>query len=262
MVVRDVRGWAALGMCCVGAAAGCGFDSELAARVEVPVVVQSDGMGELVNAEGYAIRVTTMRVAFENVEFTTSGEMHASLWSPVLDLVVPTAYAHPGHYAGGEVVGEMNGRFVVDWLDAGAELGLATLLEARYDGANFVFTRARPGDGIADEDPLMGHTFEIAGEATRDGRTWTFSALVDQDEGRRVIGLPFDLEVDEGADDVLGLQMLLFDPSEADTVFDGIDFAALDPDDDGVVELVPDSEAYNVLKKQLQVHDHWAVTTE
>lgn len=249
----------ALALCSL---AGCDLDSELAPRVTLPVVVDGSGTGELTNAEGYTIRLTTLRVAFENVEFTTSGEMHAALWGPVLDLLVPTAYAHPGHYAGGEVVGEMDGRFVVDWLVDGAALGDATLLAATYQGANFVFTRARGGDGIASDDPLVGHTFEIAGEAARDGQTWTFRVFVDEDEGRRVVGLPFDLEVDEDTDETLGLRMQLVDPYEGDTVFDNLDFATLDDDGDGAIVVAPGTDSYNLLLKQLQVHDHYDVTVE
>jgi hypothetical protein len=240
----------------------CDFESSVAPRVELPVVVDSEGMIDFVNAEGYTIRLTRMRVAFENVEFTTGGETHMALLRPLVDLVIPTAYAHPGHYAGGEVIGEMDGRFVVDWLDDRARLGNAVMIESDYNGANFVFTRAQPGDGIEADDPLVGHTFEIAGVATKDGESWTFSGFVDEDEGRRVIGLPFELDVDASSDETLGLQLLPKDPAEADTAFDDLDFAALDDDGDGVVTIVPGEPAGNVLKKHLQIHDHYAVTME
>jgi hypothetical protein len=240
----------------------CDFDSEVAPRVELDVVVDSAGMVVFENAEGYTIELTHMRVAFENVEFTGGGEAHMAFLQPLHDVLVPTAYAHPGHYAGGEVVGEMNGRFVVDWLADDTSLGTATLLGADYNGANFVFTRARAEDGLHPDDPLVGHTFEIAGTATKDGETWTFSAVVDEDEGRRVVGLPFDIDIDEGSDEVLGLQMLPVDPYEGDTAFDDLDFAALDEDGDFVVAIVEGDPEYNLLEKHLQVHDHYAVTIE
>jgi hypothetical protein len=242
--------------------AACDFESSVAPRVELPVIVDSDGMTEFVNAEGYTIRLTRMRVAFENVEFTTGGETHMAMLQPLVDLVIPTAYAHPGHYAGGEVIGEMEGRFVVDWLEQGASLGNAVMIESDYNGANFVFTRARAGDGIDANDPLIGHTFEIEGVATKDGETWTFSGFVDEDEGRRVIGLPFELEVDASSDETLGLQLLPKDPAESDTAFDDLDFATLDDDGDGIVVIVPGEPAGNILKKRLQIHDHYAVTME
>lgn len=256
--LRRVTGVLAL----LSLATACDFDSQIAPRVELDVIVDSAGMVTFENAEGYTIELTKMRVAFENVEFTSGGEMHMAFLQPLHDLVVPTAYAHPGHYAGGEVVGEMNGRFVVDWLADDTSLGTATLLGADYRGANFVFTRATLDDGLEPGDPLVGHTFEIAGRATKDGETWTFSAVVDEDDGRRVVGLPFDIDIDEGSDEVLGLQMLPVDPYEGDTAFDDLDFAALDEDGDFVVELPVDTADYNILKKHLQVHDHYAVTIE
>lgn len=240
----------------------CDLDSQVAPRVELDVVVDSAGMVTFENAEGYTIEITRMRVAFENVEFTSGGEMHMAFLHPLHDLLVPTAYAHPGHYAGGEIVGEMNGRFVVDWLADGESLGTATLLGADYRGANFVFTRAQLDDGVTPEDPILGHTFDIAGRATKDGMTWTFSAALDEDDGRRVVGLPFDVEIDASSDEVLGLQMLPVDPYEGDTAFDELDFAALDEDGDFVVELRDGDADYNILKKHLQVHDHYAVTIE
>lgn len=242
--------------------AACGLDSEVAPRVELDVVVDSKGMVEFETDEGYSITFTRMRVAFEDVEFTTSGEMHAALWQPLVDLVIPTAYAHPGHYAGGEVIGEMNGRFVVDWLAQGQSLGTATMLESQYDGANFVFTRASAADGLAPDDPLIGHTFDFAGEARKDGQVWTFSGLLDQDDGRRVVGLPFMFEVDANTDAVIGLQMLPVDPYEKDTAFDQLDFAALDDDGDGDVRFMDGQDAYFELRKRLQVHDIYFVTTE
>ena len=122
--------------------------------------------------------------------------------------------------------------------------------------------RARAGDGIEEGDPLIGHTFEIAGEARKDGQAWTFSGFIDEDDGRRVVGLPFDLDVDGGTETELGLQMLPVDPYEKDTALDNLDFATLDEDEDGHVEFVAGQTAYFALRKQLQVHDIYFVTTE
>ena len=240
----------------------CDLDGSVAPRVELAVIANGDGLVDFVTNEGYTIHLTRMRVAFENVEFTTSGELHAALWRPLVDLVIPSAYAHPGHYAGGEVIGEVNGRFVVDWLAHGQVLGDATLLQGQYDGANFVFTRGRGSDGLPVGDALLGHTFDIAGEASKDGQVWSFSTILDQDEGRRVVGLPLDLEVDGGTDVTLGLQLLPVDPFEGDTAFDNLDFAALDEDGDLLVALESGDGAYNTLRKQLQVHDIYYVTVE
>lgn len=248
-------------------------DSEQAPRVTLPVVVDGDGIVPFDTDLGYRIEITKLRVAFDNVEFTTGGEMHASLIRRVgrglHDLVVPTAYAHPGHYAGGEVTGEMTGRFVVDWLDDGASLGEAVLLGGMYSGANFVFTRATADDGLEAEDPIIGHTMEIEGTATKDGTSFTFHGFIDEEDGKRVVGLPIseevtaeetDFEVRASTSVTLGLQVLMIDPFEPDTAFDGIDFAAADADADGDVELVAGEAPYNLLLRQLQVHDQYRVS--
>jgi hypothetical protein len=252
------------------ALAACGLDSEQAERVTVPIVVDGTGTGDFTNAEGYTIHFTTFRVAFDNVELTTGGEMHASLVRSLHDFFVPTAYAHPGHYAGGEITGEMDGRFVVDWLQDGASLGDATVLEGDYEGANFVFTIAKEGD-VTPDDPLLGHTMQIEGTATKDGETWTFRGFIDEEDGKRVVGLPIGdeyegdaatphLEVRAGDDLELGLQLIMVDPLEMDTAFDNLDFAAMDDDGDGECVFAAGEIPYNLLVKQLQVHDQYWVT--
>lgn len=240
---------------------GCAFDSELAERTTARVVVDGASVTAIDTDLGYRVELAHCRVAVDTLELTTDGETHASLLRPVWDLVVPDAFAHPGHHAGGEVVGELSGRYVFDWRDDGALIGEATLLEAEYSGANFSFTRARLGDGVTPDDPIVGHTFEIVGTATLEDETWQFRVLLDQDEGRRVVGLPLelDLRADDGEEIELGLQLFPLDPVEGDTLFDGIDFAMLDDDGDHVITIEPDTEAYNVLRRSTQAHDHYGI---
>ena len=240
---------------------GCAFDSELADRAAVDVVVDSGAVVTTETDLGYRLELSRCRVAIDTIEFTTDGEMHASLLGPAWDLLIPSAYAHPGHYAGGEVVGELPGRYVFDWRDDGTVLGQATLLRAEYSGANFSFTRARVEDGLAPDDPILGHTFEIKGTASLDDDRWEFSVLLDQDEGRRVVGLPMSLDLDPESSEglQLGLQLLVHDPFEEDTLFDGIDFAMLDDDGDHVIVIEPDTDAYNRLRRNAQAHDYYAV---
>lgn len=248
-----------LGLLSTTLVAGCVFDSDLADRATARIVVDGASVVTTENDMGYRIELTRCRVAIDTLELTTDGEMHASLLGPAWDLLVPNAYAHPGHSGGGEVVGELAGRYVFDWRDNGALIGEATLLDADYRGANFSFTRARLGDGIPADDPIIGHTFEIVGTATLDDERWEFSVLLDQDEGRRVVGLPLELDLSDDEELELGLQLLVDDPTEPDTLFDGVDFAMLDDDGDHVIVIEPDTEAYNRLRRNTQAHDHYGV---
>ncbi len=242
-------------------ASACDFDSALAPRVELDVVVDGQGVAAHTNDLGYIVELSRCRVAVDTVEFTTDGETHAAASKPMLDslyeLVVPTAYAHPGHYAGGEIVGELAGRFVFDWREDGQILGEATMLAAEYTGANFTFAQAKQTDGIEADDAILGHTFDIAGVATYEGQTVTFEVQLDQDEDRRIVGMPFELTVDEDSDETIGLTLQLEDPFESDTAFDGIDFLSLDEDGDGHVVFVEGTEAHNRLRRNLQAHDHY-----
>lgn len=258
--MNGTRFWIACSaLACIAA---CDLDTSLAPRVELDVVVQAT-QDSFTTDDDTSIELTEARMALETVEFTTEGEMHArSGVLPALhDLVVPTALAHPGHSAGGEVVGELVGRRVVDFLDPGAVLGPATMLATDYSGANFTFAVAEAGDGLDMEDPIIGHTFILAGTARQGDVEVEFVAYVDQDEDRAIIGLPLNFSATESSTEQLGLRFDPVDTIEGETIFDGIDFVSLDDDRDGFVELSVDenTEAWATLRRNLQAHDHYAV---
>ncbi|WAS99430.1 hypothetical protein [Nannocystis punicea] len=229
--------------------------SQEATRVELAVAV--DG-GQLVDAPtdlGWTIHLDAARVATGDLEFTIQGEMHAlaRLW----DLLVPPAIAHPGHYAGGDVTGALPGSFVLDWIAGdGVELGRAELLTGNYHGCNIAFRRA---DELPADDPLAGHTAQFAGTATKDGQELAFTAILDLDVGASVIGAPFDLDVDEASDDTLGVQLRLHDDVSGAALFDGVDFAALDPGDGSPVTIGPGDPAHNLVRRALQSHVFYTV---
>ncbi|MBV1856978.1 MAG: hypothetical protein KUG77_01110 [Nannocystaceae bacterium] len=241
--------------------AACDLDSSLAPRVDLDVVVQATEVSfSIVDTE---IELTEVRMALETVEFTSEGEMHAraGLLPTLHDIVVPTAFAHPGHSAGGEVVGELAGRYVVDFLDSGSTVGTATLLGAEYSGANFTFSVAEASDGLPADDPLIGHTALLAGTATHGQTEVEFVVYVDQDEGRSIIGLPLSFMATESSTEKLALRFDAVDAIEGDTIFADVDIVSLDEDADGFVEISADenAEAWANVRRNLQVHDHYAV---
>lgn len=254
------RFWiACAAMSCIAA---CDLDTSLAPRVDLDVVVQPT-QDTFTTDDDTTIHLTEARMALATLEFTTEGELHAraGVLPALHELVVPTAYAHPGHSAGGEVAGELVGRYVVDFLDAGQTLGQATLLSADYSGANFTFAKAEAADGLETDDPILGHTFMLVGTAARDGVEVEFVAYVAQDDDREIIGLPLEFTATEDTTATLGLRFDPVDAIEGDSIFDGVDVVALDDDDDGFVELSEEqnSEAWATLRRNLQVHDHYAV---
>ncbi|MBI5482718.1 MAG: hypothetical protein HY906_27940 [Deltaproteobacteria bacterium] len=241
-------------------AAVCSSDHE-PATLPLPVVARGGGLSAFVTAEGYTVELAELRVALGDLQFTVGGETHAGLLRDARRALVREAFAHPGHYAGGEVTGQLAGAFIIDAFAPGeVALGTATLLEGDYHGANFTFRAASTEDGLAADDPLLGHTALMAGTASRAGAAYTFHAVLDIDAGTQMVGAPFTLALRAGAGATLALAVLAVDPStEGDSLLDGVDFAALDPDGNHVVEILPGDAAHNIIRRTLQVHDHWWV---
>jgi hypothetical protein len=239
----------------VSAACACTTSQE-AARVELPVEVDGSRLTDTVNDLGYAVHLETARLAIGDVEFTISGEMHgatASLWR----LLVPTAWAHPGHYAGGDVTGVLTGPFVLDWLAGdGVALGDAELIVGDYNGCNINLRRA---DELPDGDPLRGHTAFFAGVAGKDGASLAFTAALDVDDGVQVVGATFEDTVAVDSTGPLRLQLVARDQLDGDTLFDGLDFAALDDDGDGTVTIVPGDAAHNIFRRALPSHAFYSI---
>lgn len=225
--------------------------SQEAAHVKLAVAVDGSQLVDAVSDLGYAVHLDAARLAIGDLEFTIRGEMHgatASLWG----LVIPTAWAHPGHYAGGDVTGELPGAFVLDFLAGdGATLGEAELIVGDYNGCNIHLRRA---DELPEGDPLRGHTAYFAGTATRDGVTIAFTAALDADDGAQVVGAPFEDDVTVTSQGPLRLQLLARDPIEGLTLFDGLDFAALDADGDGSLTIAPGDAAHNIFRRALPTH--------
>lgn len=244
------------------ALASCGGPSE-APRVDIPVVVDGTGAESVGTDLGYDVEVDSVRVAVEDIVFTVAGEVHTEGDGFSL---IPSAHAHPGHSQGGEVTGELPGSFVIDWpADEGVELGVATMIATNYTAVDFTFGRGSM-DELGGDDPLAGHTAVISGSATRDGETIVFTIIVDAPEGRELVGATFEADVHEDSGGPLRFAFTTVDALEGDTVFDGIDFEALDGDGDRNVVVVADDpeveDAYNTFRRVFLTHDHYAMTLE
>ena len=252
-------------LCVLGVAllASACVESEEAPRLSVPIVVDGDGLGAATNELGWRVEVDSARLCIQDLLFTIEGETHTARTplERLERLFVSEATAHPGHLAGGEVTGELLGTWVVDFgADEGLPFGEATMLAGSYEGANFLFCRASASSLDSAEDPMVGHTARIAGSATKDGETISFEAVLDVDEGTWMIGAPLGVTIDPGYGSTLGLQLTVDDPFEPDTLFQKIDFGALDEDGDGAVSIEPGSPSHNILRRALQDHDQYLVT--
>ncbi len=244
----------------------CGGPKE-APRIERSVRIDASAIETVETDLGYRVTLSEARVMVRDFEFTVSGELHeASLWRSVSEFLVPAAWAHPGHFENGTVTGALSGPHLLDWLPGGSvELGTGTFIVGSYEGANFTFARASLGDGLDASDPLLGHTAIFRGVAEKEGRSIEFSFTFDSPEERKLLGLPFEYELEEKTEAPIGIRFAPVDPLEKDTFFDGVDFAELDENGDGELTLGPDETetalvaAYNQLRRTFQTHDHYQV---
>lgn len=202
----------------------------------------------------------------EDVDLMFGGAPHTVSWMErVSDLLVPTAYAHPEHMLGGSVGGSLEGRFVIDWLrPERAELGFMNLEVRSFASANFHFARASEQDGFRASDALWGHTARLSGTAMREGDAIAFTITLDAPLDRQLIGAPFEVDVIKNDPRRIGIQLLAVDPLEGDTLFDDVDFGALDARSVEQVALREDTndavalDAYYAVRRRFQTHDHFA----
>ncbi len=239
-------------------AMGCSTASE-SPQVTFPVRINDGEIAPFDTALGYRVDLNEARLAVKNIVFTVSGELHtASLW----DFFVPSAYAHPGHYEGGDVTGQLAGAWALDLNNTGHELGSATLLPGKYFGVNFGFSRGNASMGLAEGDPMIGHTAIFRGTARKLGIEYPFEVITDSEEDRILVGAPFGATLDGSSHGVIGLMYKPVDPYEKDTAFDDLDFSTFTPDDDGVIRIVPGKnsveDAYNKFHRRFETHDHYS----
>lgn len=246
---------------------GCAEPQD-AKRVELQVLQDSEGLVAVTTDLGYTVELEQATVVVEDLRFALAGEAHASFWRSVSSLVVPEAHAHPGHYQGGEITGELPGHFVLRFAPGKSqELAKATLLVGQYQSANFTFAHASADEAGRDE-ALAGRTAVLRGKATSELGETTFEVAINSPAGRELLGIPFEYEVKEGSKDQLVFRLLTQDPLEDDTLFDGVDFVALDADGDGAVEITATADnaaivaAHNTIRRVFQTHDHFRIITK
>jgi hypothetical protein len=254
-------------MAFIALSAGCA-GAEEATRLALPVVVDASGTARVQTDLGYDVTLSEARLVIDDLEFTMAGEAHtASFWQYLSDLVIPSAQAHPGHYEGGDVTGELRGHFLLDLLaDDASPIGVAELITGVYQSVNFTFAKATAEDGLAPLDPLLGHTALFVGVARRGAEHVPFRVSLDTPDSRQLVGAPFQVSVTKDSRWTLGFELLTTDPAEGDTLFDGIDFGALPLGADGNMTLDASgaaraaADAYDTLRGTFMTHDHFQVS--
>lgn len=215
--------------------------------------------------EGYHVVLHEVEIALSSLYFTRFGEAHlASKWFRVLDGLVPSAFAHPGHSQGGEITGELRGSAVLHFSteQPHAPVGLADLAVGTYDAVDFTFGRLGAPAGDTENPDPNSVTIILLGEAEKDATTYPFRAEIRQDLGRTVIGAPFPLTVTADTRDLAvtfdGKSRFAIDGAYP-TVFDALSFEEFSGaiNDDGLLLLHTEREFHNRLRNQLQKHDFY-----
>lgn len=239
-------------------------DPSDAPRVQLPVIIDGSMLQPVINDRGYELKIESLRLSLHNIVFTIAGEVHSRA-KPYRPKLISRAHAHPGHHQGGEVTGELPGHFVIEWpANHNRSLGQATLIAGRYRAANFSFGHGTH-PSLSPEDPLKGHTATLRGTATKMGVTTTFQITVDAPKDRKLIGAPFEAQIKADPKPNASLRFIFNtrDTLEGDTLFDGIDFGALDRDQDGFVTIAPGiaevENAYHTFRRVFLSHDHYRV---
>ncbi len=238
-----------------------------AAQVEVPLAAGGEGPISADTDLGWTVRLDVARVTLAEPLLKNGEDKHAFLqrsfrW--VSEALIPSAYAHPGHGAGGTVVGELRGDFVVDFASTDpVTLGTATAVVDDVTSVDFLLAAAG-GEALAEDDPVHGHHAWLAGEAQRGDDTVTFTAALDLDEDTALAGAPVvpeTVRLDDETAVGFRVQFVTQDPFEGDSFFDGVDFGALLEAAGGdQLDIRPGDEVHNRLRRGLSSHDHYLVS--
>jgi hypothetical protein len=182
----------------------CDLDGAEASRVDVPVVIETSAKTVILD-DHWSLELDHCRGVVENLVFTSGGAWYSCL-SPAL---VRTAWAHAGHQGGGEVIGELPGRHVIDWCASdheGRVLGVAQVLGYDIQAASFSWARAT-ADDVSDDDPLLGRSLALEGRLVqRDAQgellqTREFAASLELPWLSGVVGVPMpDIDVPREGD--------------------------------------------------------------
>jgi hypothetical protein len=238
----------------------CGGGHE-PAHVRLAVMTRAAAFAPFATDTGYAVELTEMRVAVADLEFTVNGEAHARSRRSVPGSLASVAYAHPGHLADGEVTGQLLGELVLDLAPTeDTVVGLAELLPGDYQGMNLRFRQARAEEPGLSDDPLAGHTVVVAGTATRGPDVFPFRAVIDLDAASTLVGAPAELSVGAATAGALVVELLAVEPTRTGgTLLDGVDFAAIGADSEGVTVIAAGDPAHDLIAGRVEDHSYWWV---
>ena len=192
-------GAAYLGHLGLGALAGC--DATTGGRIvnlRTQVQVHEATLDGFTNRHGWRVELVAAQLARGRLEFYTGD---APVTALVTEALVGSAHAHPGHYAEGEILGEVLGAGVIDLLAGVSELPSGRGVSGRLGSAHLTF----------EPTAMNGNAVVVEGVATRDGDMRPFIAraahadVTSHHDAPEVWGCPFEGDLELENDGVITL---------------------------------------------------------
>lgn len=214
--------------------AACGSDT---ARSRVNFRVSAQALphdGPLVTETGWTVELSEARLHLEGLYFFEGEPLFSRVdrrpWPQRLgDLVVGTAYAHPGHYVEGEALADLLQPVTLDLLAGPTELGQAHGVSGAYNSARVVLS---PNPELGDQ------AVRILGRATKNGVTVQFRGALTLEQPIEGVAFGQDIEASDGQ---VRLEIDLGEWVRR------IDFGTLPTGAE--VELSPDTQAHNAFSR-------------
>lgn len=253
----------------VASSSGCAGSEETRYVHDVPV--HAGVLHSFETDKGFTIVLDEVELAIHAIHFTQAGEAHEASRRPLLDLLLPVAYAHPGHSHGGETTGELHApataHFAFD--TPAAPFGYADLAHGEYDAADLILDRIGSDESCSITAPQtaeldMRPTLRLAGSAEKDEAEYFFSLELLFERCRPITGIPFEAHVTDAG----GTVVMSFDGQSRyegreggfPTIFDGIEFDSVPAERNASGELLlhTDRPTETTLKARLRSHDFYS----
>ena len=151
------------------AGVACGGDTGRS-RTRFDLSVRGDPGATFTTSAGYDVTLTAARISVAKVEFFDGEPLFSE--KGVLDLIVGTAHAHPGHYQEGEALGDVLTPAVVDLLSDAPPTLEGNGVTGAYRSARVDIAPGSEGEA----------SVVIAGTARRDGVDHPFAGELRLDE--------------------------------------------------------------------------------
>lgn len=239
--------------CAIGFA-GCS-ENEESDRFDV-VITTAPLSVPFTNSLGYEVWIHQADFLVETTYFTREGEVHlAKRWLPSL----PSAFAHPGHTQGGEIVGETQGIHLITFNHESNLVAEATLLRGAIEAGDITL-RNRAEDDEIDRLPV-GASIRLVGSAFRGDQAWPFDLSFGHSERTTIIGIPVETILPTGQSLQMHFDTVIYGENAEASIFDNIDFAA-DTETVQNGDVVFSTATTNRIRRVLNRHDWFRFTLQ